>query len=599
MTDVYLNGKFIGTCKEPQEFVKKIREMRRKSSMPSELNTSYKEEEDNVFIYTDKGRARRPMIVIKDGKPLLTEEHMNKLNSKEIKFRDLVDEGIIEYLDADEEEDVLIAMKPEELTVEHTHMELSPLIMLGSQAAMVPWPEHNQAPRVMIGSKTIKQGLGLYTSNFILRADTDVSMLHYPQKPIVRTMLYDSVEYDSHPIGQNITIAIMSWEGFNMNDAVVLNKASIDRGLYRSTYYRPYSAEELRYPGGQVDSIEIPDKEVKGYRTEDSYRFLETDGIVYPEALVSSGDVLIGKTSPPRFLSSLEEFRFGIETRRETSDVVRPREQGVVESVIVTESGEGNRYIQVKVRDNRVPEIGDKFASRHGQKGVVGIIVPQEDMPFSADGIVPDLIFSPHSIPSRMTVGQLIEIIGGKVGALRGATVDGTAFIGEHEVELRKFLKELGFRDNGSETMYNGKTGEQYEARIFVGNIYYLKLRHMVANKLHVRSRGPVQLLTRQPTEGRSKEGGLRLGEMENHCFVAHGAALTLKERFDSDKTIVPICKQCGTVAVYNRFRKKGICTICGEDSPVTFIEMSYAFKLLLDELKSLCIYPKLLIEPK
>ncbi|TFH02652.1 MAG: DNA-directed RNA polymerase subunit B, partial [Candidatus Thorarchaeota archaeon] len=194
---------------------------------------------------------------------------------------------------------------------------------------------------------------------------------------------------------------------------------------------------------------------------------------------------------------------------------------------------------------------------------------------------------------------QLIEIIGGKVGALRGYPIDGTAFSGEHEVELRKFLKEMGFRDNGSETMYNGKTGEQYKAKIFIGNTYYLKLRHMVSNKLHVRSRGPVQLLTRQPTEGRSKEGGLRLGEMENHCFVAHGAALTLKERFDSDKAIVPVCKQCGMVAVYNRFRKKGMCPVCGEESPVTFIEMSYAFKLLLDELKSLCIYPKLLLGPK
>jgi DNA-directed RNA polymerase beta subunit len=314
---------------------------------------------------------------------------------------------------------------------------------------------------------------------------------------------------------------------------------------------------------------------------------------------VSSGDVLIGRTSPPRFLSSLGDFRFGIETRRETSEVVRPREHGTIDSVIVTESEEGNRLVRVKVRNQRVPEIGDKFASRHGQKGVIGLIVAQENMPFTADGVVPDIIFSPHSIPSRMTVGQLIEIIGAKVGAMAGEPVDGTAFVGTHEVELRKHLRELGFRDNGSETMYDGQTGEEYEAKIFIGGVYYLKLRHMVANKLHARSRGPVQLLTRQPTEGRSKEGGLRLGEMENHCFVAHGAALTLKERFDSDKTVVPVCKTCGTVAIYNKFRKRGVCPVCGEDAPITFIEMSYAFKLLLDELKSLCIYPKLLVEPK
>jgi DNA-directed RNA polymerase subunit B' len=599
MADVYFNGKFVGTCSDPETFIGNIRTNRRKGKYSDDLNVTYHPEEDNVIISTEKGRARRPLIVVEKGKPILTDEHLKKLEDGEIKFGDLVAKGIIEYLDAEEEENSLIAISPEQVRPEHTHLELSPIVILGSQAAMVPYPEHNVAPRVMIGAKTIKQGIGLYASNYLMRSDTDVSILHYPQKPVVTTKMYDVVNFGTHPVGQNVIIAIMAWEGYNMDDAVIVNGSSIQRGLFRSTYYRPYSIEELRYPGGQVDSIEVPDKEVRGYRTEDVYRFLEKDGIIYPEAEVSSGEVLIGKTSPPRFLSSLEEFRFGVEARRETSEVVRHRESGVVESVILTESEDGNKYVKVKVRDERIPEIGDKFASRHGQKGVIGLTVPQEDMPFTANGVVPDIIFSPHSIPSRMTVGQLLEILGGKVGALMGTPIDGSPFGGQKENELRSLLKDLGFRDNGTETMYNGKTGQIYKARIMIGNVYYLKLRHMVANKLHARSRGPVQLLTRQPTEGRSKEGGLRLGEMENHCFVAHGAALTLKERFDSDKAIIPICKRCGLVAIYNRFRRKGVCSACGDDVPIAFIEMSYAFKLLLDELKSLCIYPKILVEPK
>jgi len=255
--------------------------------------------------------------------------------------------------------------------------------------------------------------------------------------------------------------------------------------------------------------------------------------------------------------------------------------------------------VQVRIRDERVPEIGDKFTSRHGQKGVVGLIVPEADMPFSASGITPDLLFSPHGIPSRMTISHLIEILAGKVGCLSGRNINGTTFDAEPEEKLREEMKSLGFRENGVETFYNGITGEKFEATIFVGSMYYLKLKHLVANKIHSRARGPIQLLTRQPTEGRAKEGGLRLGEMEKDTFVAHGSSLLLKERFDSDRTVVPVCENCGLIAIKDEFKERAYCPVCGDNIEISDVEISYAFKLILDEFKSLGIFQRLKLESK
>jgi len=599
VSDVIFNGIFIGSIKDGLKLAKRLRKERREGSLNQLMNVYYNEELDIVEVSTEKGRARRPLIIIKDGKPLLTSDHIKKIDSGELKWNDLVDKGVIEYLDAGEEENTKIAINEDELTNEHTHLEISPLSIMGTQAAMVPYAEHNTAPRDIYGSKLVKQGLGVYASNYLIRDDTDSNILHYPQKPIVNTVIYDMLDYDIHPFGNNVVVAIMPWEGYNMEDAIVINKSSLERGLYRSTFFRPYKSEELKYAGGVRDMIKIPDKDIKGYRTEDRYAKLQDDGVIYPEAEIKGGDILIGKVSPPRFLAGLEEFRGNIEASRETSTAVKPDDNGIVDSIMISESIEGNKVIKVKVRNERVPEIGDKFATRYGQKGVIGMLVPQEDMPFTRDGIVPDIIFSPLSVPGRMTYAQLIECLAGKVASLRGVPVDGTPFDNEKEVDLRKALLKLGFRDNGSETLYDGRTGRAYKARIMIGNIFYMKLKYMVASKIQSRARGPLQLLTRQPTEGRAKEGGLRLGEMEKDCLIGHGASLFLKERFDSDKAIIPICKNCGMVAVYNKFKNKSFCHVCEDGGQITLIEMSYAFKLLLDELKSLCIYPKLIIDPK
>ena len=506
---------------------------------------------------------------------------------------------MIEYLDASEEENALVALNEKELTTKHTHLEISPLAILGVCTSLVPYANFNASSKLIIGSKFQKQALGLYVSNYLIRMDTDVSVLHYPQVPIVRSYMSYIYPNDDYPAGQNIVVAIMSYEGYNMQDSIILNKGSVERGLARSTFFKPYVIEELRYSGGLKDEIMIPDKEVKGYKSERDYRYLEEDGIIYPEAKINEEEVIVGKVSPPRFLGELEEFSIAANIRRENSITLKHGESGIIDMVLVTENEEGNKFVQVRLREQRIPEFGDKFASRQGQKGVIGLIVPQEDMPVTSSGITPDLIFSPHSIPTRMTLGHLIELVGGKVGSLAGKFIDGTTFDSVPEDALRKELLELGFREDGTEVMYNGVTGDRYKAKIYVGNIYYLKLKYMVKNKLQSRASGKVQLLTRQPIEGRAKGGGIRLGEMEKDCLVAHGASLLLKERFDSDKTILYVCENCGMVAMYDHFKSRKACSKCGGNIEISAIELSYAFKLLMDELKSLCIYPKMVLRSK
>ncbi|MBT7497399.1 DNA-directed RNA polymerase subunit B, partial [Candidatus Woesearchaeota archaeon] len=480
MSDVFLNGKYLGKVDDPKAFVASIKDERRKNKLAGSANVLYNDEQNEVYVFSAGGRLRKPLILVKDGKSLMTEQHEKQLEKKEISWTDLVKQGVIEYLDASEEESAYVAFTEEEVTADHTHLEISPLVMFGLCTSLFPFANFTQGTRVSIGSKNQKQALGFYAANYQLRIDMDISLLHTPQVPIVKSVMHDVAEYEKHPSGQNVIVAIMGYDGYNMDDALVINKASVDRGLARSTYYRPVVSEELRYSGGLTDEISIPDKEVKGYKSEKDYAFLEEDGIISVESNVKEGDVIIGKTSPPRFLSGLDEYNLASSTRRESSSSLKHGEKGIVDFVLVSESSNGNRLIQVRLREQRIPEVGDKFTSRHGQKGVIGLIVNPGDMPFTASGLTPDLIFSPHGIPTRMTVSHLLELLGGKIGALAGRFVDGTTFESEKEADLRKELASLGFRDNGTETMYNGITGKKYKARIFVGNMYYLKLRHMV-----------------------------------------------------------------------------------------------------------------------
>ena len=640
---VYLNGDFIGYHDDPGRLTNQIRGERRKGKLPDDVNVRFDPETREVIINCDRGRIRRPLLTLNNGTTVLTRDMLKKLDNGEYQLKDLVKKGAMEWIDAEEEENLYIAVYgyefPERcpncgiylyrskldwinhgeadsekvmlqcqeckgtfegkslLTEEHTHIEIDPSLILGVVASITPYPEHNSSPRITMAAAMTKQSIGLSSTNFRIRTDTRGHVLHYPQIPLVKTKIMDFIKYEKKPAGQNFVVAILSYQGYNIQDALIMNKAAVERGLGRSTFFRTYTAEERRYPGGQEDRFEIPTHDVLGARAEESYKNLDENGIIFPESYVEGADVLVGKTSPPRFLEEGGD-KLGPQRRRESSITMRPNESGFVDNVILTVSESNSRVVKIKVRSERIPELGDKFASRHGQKGVIGSVVPQEDMPFTEEGVIPDLVINPHAIPSRMTVGHILEMIGGQVSAMKGEIIDGTIFSGEPEKSLRDGLKKYGFRQSSEESMYDGITGRKFEADIFTGIIYYQKLHHMVAGKFHARSRGPVQILTRQPTEGRSRQGGLRFGEMERDTLIAHGAAMVIKDRLldQSDGTILYVCgnPKCGHIAILDRRKGTLRCPVCGNTGNIHPVETSYAFKLMRDELNSLGVIMRL-----
>ena len=602
---VFVDGNIIGYCNSPEELAKEFRDMRRRAEISTEVNMAYFSkahgEREEAYVNCDEGRVRRPLIIVENGAPKLQQEYVEKITSGEWSWEDLVKNGLVEYLDAEEEENAYVALTPEEVAKEHTHLEIATYTILGVCASTIPYAEHNQSPRNSYQAAMAKQALGIYATNFQQRVDSRSHILHYPQLPIVDTALMETMGYKLRPSGQNCIVAVLSFEGYNMEDALVFNKASIERGLVRSTFYRIYEAECRQYLGGLKDKFTLPEPGTRGFRGEQYYRLLEPDGIIGLESEVAGGDVLIGRISPPRFLEEYKEFEVKGPSMRDTSVDMRPSETGIVDAIFITQSGEGSKLVKVRARDQRIPELGDKFASRHGQKGVIGLIVPQEDMPFTEDGLVPDIVINPHAIPSRMTIGQFIESLAGKVAAARGKPVDGTPFSNERSGDLRKALVQLGFSHTGAEVFYNGITGQKFVASIYIGVVYYQKLHHMVADKIHARARGQVQMLTRQPTEGRARGGGLRFGEMERDCLIGHGAAMLLRDRLleESDKYTLYICENCGHIAYYDMKQRKYVCKLCEDKAKISPVIVSYAFKLLLQELMSLCVAPKLKLKEK
>ena len=675
---IHVNGDIFGLHKNPTKLVNQFKRRRRQGRIRSEVSIRHDSENRDVFINTDRGRILRPLLVLEDGDLKLSKESLENIRSGEWTFNDLVSNGVVEWVDAEEEEDLLVAPRPYDLPmsspennrpinpanvewlnlgeeqISHadlrvevhmpngesvfeefsvplnyyqedidalrrkqkrknlilvfTHVEIDPQLILGVCASLVPYPEHNSTPRVTGGTAMVKQSLGLPSANFRLRPDTRMHVMHYPQQSIVGTRAMKTTNFAQRPGGQNFVVAILSHHGYNMQDAVVINRAAVERSLARSSFIRTYNAENKRFPGGQEERIEIPGTgldEIKGLKSWESYTHLERDGLPTPETFLSSvggeSSVLVGKTSPPRFLEEAHGHFLQAQERRESAMMVRHGESGWVDNVYVTESLDSTLLCRIVVRSEKIPEIGDKFASRHGQKGIIGRLVDEQDMPFTVDGVIPDLIINPHAIPSRMTVAHVLEMVGGKVGAMEGRHIDGTAFSGEKEDSLRAGLLRNGFAHTGRESMMSGETGEAYEAEIFAGVIYYQRLHHLVSSKLHARSRGRVQILTRQPTEGRARQGGLRFGEMERDCLIAHGASMVIKDRLldESDGWPLQVCNNsgCGHIAYYDWKRRTPVCPICGDRADVHTVQTSYAFKLLLDEMKSLGVAMRLELE--
>mmetsp|Transcript_4948 Transcript_4948/g.16527 ORF Transcript_4948/g.16527 Transcript_4948/m.16527 type:complete len:447 (-) Transcript_4948:234-1574(-) len=444
-----------------------------------------------------------------------------------------------------------------------------------------------------------KQAMGVYITNYQTRMDTMANVLYYPQKPLACTHAMQHLHFRELPSGINAIVAIACYSGYNQEDSVIMNQSAIDRGFFRSVFYRSYKDELHAVTFDGREAFERPKRdECMGMKLA-NYDKIDADGLPAPGQRVSGGDVLIGKTTPlERSEEDLDptQARF---SRRDVSTKMREAESGIVDQTMVTTNEKGLSFVKVRVRSVRIPQIGDKFASRHGQKGTIGITYRQEDMPFSAEGITPDIIVNPHAIPSRMTIGHLIECLLSKVAALTGQEGDATPFCKVTVDEISAELERRGYQCRAFERMYNGHTGRRQQAYIFLGPTYYQRLKHMVDDKIHARARGPVTNLTRQPVEGRAKYGGLRFGEMERDCMISHGVAAMLKERlFDqSDKFRVHVCERCGLMSIANLRKQSFRCRVHECASAETCqIFMPYACKLLFQELMAMQIAPRMVV---
>ena len=611
-TRVFLNGAWIGCIptSDTERSVRSLQAAKRECQLHPQTGIIWKMTLRELWITTEAGRMLRPLLYAPAMRELLTSpqliQHIHSLE----KWEDLIllktpgGHHLIEYIDPGETEGSYIAMNYKDVLEDSmkTHVEIHPSCILGSLASNIPFPDHNQSPRNAYQCAMGKQAMGMYALNFRERFDAMAHMLCYPQIPLVSPFMSKFYGSQTMPCGQNIIVAIMTYTGYNQEDSIMINRSFLQRGGFRSIFYRTYKDEEKKnQSSGEEERFYKPDPTMTRQMKNANYEKLGENGFVPENVYVDNDDILIGKVVPLRIPTGTV-VPAGTKKYRDVSRTMRNNEIGWVDRIFRNRNGEGYSFAKVRVRQDRIPEIGDKFSSRHGQKGTCGMILDGKDMPQTASGIIPDIIINPHCIPSRMTIAQLMETLLGKVGCEVGALGDGTPF-GNCSVDgLASLLRDdLGMEPYGNEILYNGFTGRQMETNIFVGPVFYQRLRHCSADKMHSRASGPLVMLTRQPAEGRAREGGLRFGEMERDCVAAHGMSEFTKERLMecSDAFRCYSCKDCGLLALANPVEGIWACRACGNTTNFSQIEIPYAYKLLLQELETMCISSRVITQSR
>ena len=610
---VFINGCWVGVSNTPIELFENLKLKKYKGIINVYTSIIFNHKLKEIRVCNDAGRLTRPVFKVKNNQLVYNllnkNEIFSKLKQGLLDYNDLIysaqiDDSIIEYIDSYEQNTSMIAMEPSYLKnidpnskyiYKYSHCEIHPSTIFGILASCIPFPENNQSPRNTYQSAMGKQAMGVYVTNFDNRMDKTAYVLSYPMRPLVDTRLMSIIKLNNIPSGEQVIVAIMSHSGYNQEDSILFNQGSIDRGLFLATIYHTEKDEDKKVHGVEEMRCKPDPTKTKNVKFA-NYNKVNSDGVIPENTLVEDKDVIISKVVPIK--ENKNDFTKTIKYSDE-SHVYKTNEETYIDKNYIDTNGDGYNFCKVRLRNHRKPVIGDKFSSRHGQKGTIGNIIPEKDMPFTADGLKPDIIINPHAIPSRMTIAQLKETLLGKLLLQLGLFGDGTSFCKFKVETIIEELQKVGYESNGNEVMYNGLTGEQLHCNIFIGPAFYQRLKHMVKDKQHSRSIGPMVNLTRQPAEGRARDGGLRFGEMERDCMVSHGATRFTKGRlYDaSDSFSLHICNKCGSNVCYNNKEHIHICNVCENRTDFKYVEVPYSFKLLQQELLTMNIAPRIICE--